>query len=87
MSQGVDTRLCLPKTAWPPTLKIKGKPELQKNEKSKDLKKHVIKRGITRVAHCLRIIATQLMTLKQSALANNDQFRILLDFDVSVSRI
>ena len=22
MSQGVDTRLCLPKTAWPPTLKI-----------------------------------------------------------------
>jgi hypothetical protein len=68
-------------------LKIKGKPELQKNEKSRDLKKHVIKRGITRVAHCLRIIATQLMTLKQSALANNDQFRILLDFDVSVSRI
>ena len=28
MSQGVDTRLCLPKTAWPPTLKNKEKDKL-----------------------------------------------------------
>ena len=25
MSQGVDTRLCLPKTAWPPTFKPQSK--------------------------------------------------------------
>jgi hypothetical protein len=55
-------------------LKIAGKPELHRKEKpARVWKKRVAKRGVTRVAYFLRRIATQLMTLKESVLANNEQ--------------
>jgi hypothetical protein len=54
-------------------LKITGKPELHKKENSRELKMRVTKRGIMEFAYFLRRIANKIMTLKQSALVNNDR--------------